>query len=68
MSAFVEAFSHQQFAPAGVVEGSGVMQEAASLLDYVFRELDAAYGKNLLDELQADEKVVPLNRVVAQNG
>jgi ribonucleoside-diphosphate reductase alpha chain len=64
MSAFVEAFSHQQFAPSGAVEGSGVMQEAASLLDYVFRELDAAYRKNLTAEHQANEKVVPLNRVV----
>ena len=43
LPAFVDAFARQQFAPCGAVEGSDVMQEAASMLDYVFRELGAAY-------------------------
>ncbi len=66
LPAFVEAFTRQQFAPCGPVEGSDVMQEASSLLDYVFRELGAAY---LADAAAIDApvgNVLPLARIVSQ--
>ena len=66
LPAFVAAFTHQQFAPHGAVEGSSVIEEASSLLDYVFRELGAAY---LVDASAMDglgDKVVPITRVVVQ--
>ncbi len=58
MPAFVDAFTQQQFAPSGAVEGSTVMEEASSMLDYVFRELGAAY-------LQAEVIEVPRGNVVS---
>jgi ribonucleoside-diphosphate reductase alpha chain len=59
LPAFVEAFTQQQFAPCGAVEGSTVMEEAASMLDYVFRELGAAY---LQEEIPMGN-VVPLKAI-----
>lgn len=64
LSAFVAAFAHQQFQPSGAVEGSNVMEAADSLLDYIFRELDAAYGKTMAEAVQSEPKVVPLPRAV----
>jgi len=65
LPAFVEAFTQQQFAPCGEVEGSNVMEEACSMLDYVFRELGAAY----LQEAEALEaprgNVVQLARAIS---
>lgn len=66
LPAFVEAFTQQQFAPQGAVEGSSVMQEASSLLDYVFRELGAAYLQET-EVLDAPRSavVVPLTRAIS---
>jgi hypothetical protein len=43
LDAFVDAFAHQRFAPAGAVEGDPAIDHAASVPDYVFRSLAAAY-------------------------
>jgi hypothetical protein len=43
LDAFVDAFAHQRFAPAGPVEGDPAIDHAASVPDYVFRSLAAAY-------------------------
>ncbi len=48
LPAFIDVFTRQQFSPCGKVEGSNVMEEAASLLDYVFREVGAAYLQEAL--------------------
>lgn len=66
MSAFVAAFTQQQFAPCGEVKGSDVMQEATSLLDYVFRELGAAYlPDTTVVETPRHSVVVPLTRAIS---
>ena len=44
LSAFVEAFRNGNFSPSGRVEGSEILEEASSVLDYVFRELEASYA------------------------
>jgi ribonucleoside-diphosphate reductase alpha chain len=62
LEAFVEAFGRQQFAPYGAVEGSDVTQEAASLLDYVVQELEAAYGQEM-----PVGNVLPLSRVATSS-
>ena len=67
LAAFVEAFAHGKFAPAGSVEGSAILEEASSVLDYVFRELQAAYLKPQQQETPAaEENVIPLARVASQ--
>ena len=43
LDAYVEAFAHTQFGPAGVVEGDPAVAQATSLLDYVFRSLSVNY-------------------------
>jgi hypothetical protein len=43
LDAFVDAFAHQRFAPAGAVEGDPAIDQASSVPDYVFRSLAAAY-------------------------
>lgn len=45
LNAFIEAFANGQFRPNGAVEGSELIEEASSILDYVFRELDASYKR-----------------------
>lgn len=40
---FVDAMKGVEFEPSGVVEHSGNVREAESILDYVARELEAAY-------------------------
>lgn len=40
---FVEMFTFTKFEPAGAVEGSDVISDATSVLDYVFKELAASY-------------------------
>ncbi|MEJ0009783.1 MAG: vitamin B12-dependent ribonucleotide reductase [Alphaproteobacteria bacterium] len=67
LSAFVTAFAQAQFAPSGSVEGSELIAEASSVLDYIFRELDASYAKrravtsNSPEAMQADTaEIIPL--------
>ena len=43
LDAYVEAFAHTQFGPAGAVEGDPAVAQATSLLDYVFRSLSVNY-------------------------
>jgi hypothetical protein len=43
VDAYVEAFAHTQFGPAGAVEGDPAVAQATSLLDYVFRSLSVNY-------------------------
>jgi hypothetical protein len=43
LEAFVDAFAHTQFGPAGIVEGDSAVGQASSLLDYVFRTLSVNY-------------------------
>ncbi len=60
LEAFVDAFRLSQFGPSGMVEGSGVVDSATSVLDYIFRELSASY-------LQPDGEDAPVHdRVSAQ--
>ena len=40
---FVSAFRNFRFEPSGPVEGDSRFESAASMLDYVFRELEASY-------------------------
>jgi ribonucleoside-diphosphate reductase alpha chain len=58
LAAFAEAFAHGEFAPAGPVEGSEIIAEASSVLDYVFRELQAAYARQ--EEVPGEATVIPL--------
>jgi hypothetical protein len=56
LDVFVDAFAHQRFAPAGVVEGDPAIDHAASVPDYVFRSLAAAYLGRIVP---ADAESVP---------
>ena len=40
---FVEAFTFTKFEPAGLVKGNDAIQNATSILDYIFRELAISY-------------------------
>ncbi len=50
LSAFVEAFARGHFSPSGPVESSELLDEASSVLDYVFRELEASYAKRTVPD------------------
>jgi hypothetical protein len=48
LDAYIDAFAHTQFGPAGAVEGNPAVAQATSLLDYVFRSLSVNYlGRKL---------------------
>lgn len=55
LDAFVEAFAHGRFGPAGAVEGDPSIAEASSPLDYAMRALAEAYGgRHIPDPRPAD--------------
>ena len=56
LAAFVDVFARAQFAPAGAVEGSTAVDDATSLVDYIFRELAASYLIDAVDARQASVK------------
>ena len=44
---YVAAFTFTRFEPAGLVQGNDAIQNATSILDYIFRELAVSYlGRN----------------------
>jgi ribonucleoside-diphosphate reductase alpha chain len=53
LAEFVDAFSKTQFDPSGPVQGNDRIRSATSILDYVFRELEASYI-NLATAASAD--------------
>lgn len=53
---FVDAFVFTRFEPAGAVEGNDQIQQATSILDYLFRELGVSYlGRDDLAEISPDK-------------
>ncbi len=56
LDAFVDAFTHLRFGPAGMVENDPAVDHATSIPDYVFRSLAATYlGRNIApDDFQED--------------
>ncbi|MEA1942149.1 MAG: hypothetical protein U9P68_07890 [Pseudomonadota bacterium] len=52
---YVDAFVYTRFEPAGPVEGNDSIQQATSILDYLFRELGVSYlGREDLAEVSPD--------------
>ncbi len=52
---YVDAFVYTRFEPAGPVEGNDSIQQATSILDYLFRELGVSYlGRQDLAEIAPD--------------
>ncbi len=56
LDAFVDAFTHLRFGPAGMVENDPAVDRATSIPDYVFRSLAATYlGRSIApDDIQED--------------
>jgi len=53
---YVDAFVFTRFEPAGAVEGNDSIQQATSILDYLFRELGVSYlGRDDLAEISPDK-------------
>ncbi|MBO6798313.1 hypothetical protein [Maricaulis sp.] len=53
---YVDAFVFTRFEPAGPVEGNDSIQQATSILDYLFRELGVSYlGRDDLAEISPDK-------------
>ena len=72
LAAFVDAFKGGSFVPSGRIEGSHILEEASSVLDYVFRELEASYAKPsaaavdmaALDSAREATNVITLSKLV----
>jgi ribonucleoside-diphosphate reductase alpha chain len=63
LSTFVEAFASGHFVQPAHEQGSEILQEANSVLDYVFSELKQSYLKKETPALE--ENVIPLARVAS---
>jgi ribonucleoside-diphosphate reductase alpha chain len=58
---YVEAFTHTKFEPCGPVSGDERIKMASSILDYVFRELEATYlKKETIQESETESEPVVL--------